>query len=146
MRVHDFAKARLSCPADGLLDRAAVSRTKFVHLDAVKLNARIVALDFNLADRPHEPRVPLNALDAHLNLADVMLENHERFLDIAHVSAKRGNLGRNLILSVVHSRQFLARLKQLVAHFMLLGTYVMLLGAQTVEFLQDVRELLADEA
>ena len=36
MRVHDFAKARLSCPADGLLDRAALSRTKVVHLDAVK--------------------------------------------------------------------------------------------------------------
>ena len=80
-----------------------------------------------------------NALDAHLNPADVVLDNRERFFDIPHVSAKRGNLGRNLILSVVHLRQFLARLMQLVAHFMLLG-------AQTVDFLQDARELLADEA
>jgi hypothetical protein len=76
--------------------------------------------------------VPLDALDAHLNPADIMLDNRERFFDIPHISAQRGNLGRNLMLCVVHLRQFLAHLMLLVAHFMLLGAYVMLICAQTV--------------
>ncbi|MGA9265399.1 MAG: hypothetical protein WBV79_02950 [Rhodomicrobium sp.] len=89
--------------------------------------------------------MPLDALDAHLNPADVVLDNRERFFDIPHVSAKRGNLGRNLILSVVHLRQFLAHLMLLGAHFMLLGAYVMLLGAQTVEFAKDACLLFRQE-
>jgi len=104
--------------------------TKASALPGKAFQGIVLWIGANLADGPQEPRVPLDALDAHLDPADVMLDNRERFFDIPHVSAKRGNLGRNLMLSVVH-------LRQLLAHLMLLGAYLMLLGAQTVLFAKD---------
>jgi len=84
--------------------------------------------------------------DAHLNPADVMLDNRERFFDIAHVPAKNGYLHGDFVLYIVHLRQFLACLKQLVAHFMLLGAHSMLLLAHLAKLLQDACQLFANEA